>query len=137
MCLSSSDKLLTSINCCKTLYQPNSFAHSLTNLLYWAYWTHPLFLPGFGLRFVTLQYLFSLKRNLNPSLFYINHWITTLIICLLVCNPVHMDTFKTNHNYIYIWFQIKLGVRITTYTFFKLWISKIFNNFLYIYIYMI
>ena len=49
------DKLLTSINCCKTLYQPNSFAYSLTNLLYWAYWAHPLFLPGFGLRFVTLQ----------------------------------------------------------------------------------
>ena len=55
--LFSSDKLLTSINCCKTLYQSNSFAHSLTNLLYWAYWAHPLFLPGFGLRFVTLQHI--------------------------------------------------------------------------------
>ena len=35
--LFSSNKLLTSINCCKTLYQPNSFAHSVTNLLYWDY----------------------------------------------------------------------------------------------------
>ena len=55
--LFSSDKPLTSINCCKTFYQPNSFAHFLTNLLYWAYWAHPLFLPGFGQRFVTLQVL--------------------------------------------------------------------------------
>ena len=52
---SSSDKLLASNNCCKTHHQPNSFTHSLTNLLYWAYWAHPLFLSGFGLRFVTLQ----------------------------------------------------------------------------------
>ena len=54
---SSSDRLRTLINCQKTHYQPNSFAHSLTNLLYWAYWAHPLFLSGFGLRFVTLQVL--------------------------------------------------------------------------------
>ena len=46
--LFSSDKLLASINCCKTLYQPNSFVHSLTNLLYWAYWAHPLFYLGLG-----------------------------------------------------------------------------------------
>ena len=63
--LFSSDKLLTSINCCKTLYQPNSFAHSLTNSLYWAYWAHPLFLPGFGLRFVTLQWSLFWKIALN------------------------------------------------------------------------
>ena len=53
--LFSSDKFLTSINSCKAFYQPNSFAHSLTNLLYWVYWAHPLLLSGFGLRFVTLQ----------------------------------------------------------------------------------
>ena len=46
--LFSSDKLPAYINCCKTLYQPNSFAHSLTNLLYGAYWAHPLFYLGLG-----------------------------------------------------------------------------------------
>ena len=39
-----------------------------------------------------------------------------------------MGTFKNNHNhnyiYIYLWVQIKLGVRITTYIFFKPWVSK-------------
>ena len=43
-----SDKLLTFINCCKTHHQPNSFTHSLTNLLYWAYWAHILFSLGMG-----------------------------------------------------------------------------------------
>ena len=43
---SSSDRLRTLINCWKTHYQPNSFAHSFTNLLYWAYWAHFLFLLG-------------------------------------------------------------------------------------------
>ena len=46
--LYSSDKLLTPINCCKTHHQPNSFIHSLTNLLYWAYWAHILFYLGLG-----------------------------------------------------------------------------------------
>ena len=46
--LSSSDKLLASINCYKTHHQPNSFTHSLTNLLYWAYWTHILFYLGWA-----------------------------------------------------------------------------------------
>ena len=46
--LSSLDKLLASINCCKTHHQPNSFTHSLTNLLYWAYWAHILFYLGLG-----------------------------------------------------------------------------------------
>ena len=44
--LFSSDKLLASINCCKTYQQPNSFTHSLINLLYWAYWAHILFYLG-------------------------------------------------------------------------------------------
>ena len=46
--LFSSDKLLASNNCCKTYYQPNSFTHSLTNLLYWAYWVHILFYLDLG-----------------------------------------------------------------------------------------
>ena len=46
--LSSSDKLLTTINCCKTHHQPNSFTHFLTNLLYWAYWAHILFYLSLG-----------------------------------------------------------------------------------------
>ena len=49
LCVSfSSDKLLASNNCCKTHHQPNSFTHSLTNLLYWAYWAHILFYLGLG-----------------------------------------------------------------------------------------
>ena len=32
---SSSNRLKTPINCYKTHYQPNSFTHSLINLLYW------------------------------------------------------------------------------------------------------
>ena len=46
--LSSSDRFLIPISCCKTHYQPNSFTHSLTNLLYWAYWAHILFYLGLG-----------------------------------------------------------------------------------------
>ena len=46
--LFSSDKLLAFINCCKTHHQPNSFTHSLINLLYWAYWAHILFYLGSG-----------------------------------------------------------------------------------------
>ena len=46
--LYSSDKLLTPINCCKTHHQPNSFTHSLINLLYWAYWAHILSYLGLG-----------------------------------------------------------------------------------------
>ena len=45
---SSSDRLRTLINCQKTYYQPNSFAYSLTNLLYWAYLANFLFLLGLG-----------------------------------------------------------------------------------------
>ena len=49
LCVSfSSNKLLASNNCCKTYHQPNSFTHSLTNLLYWAYWAHILFYLGLG-----------------------------------------------------------------------------------------
>ena len=46
--LSSSDIPLTSINCCTTHHQPNSFTHSLTNLLYWAYWAHILIYLDLG-----------------------------------------------------------------------------------------
>ena len=46
--LSSSDRFLIPISCCKTHYQPNSFTYSLTNLLYWAYWAHILFYLGLG-----------------------------------------------------------------------------------------
>ena len=46
--LSSSDIPLTSINCCTTHHQPNFFTHSLTNLLYWAYWAHILFYLDLG-----------------------------------------------------------------------------------------
>ena len=72
--LFSSDKLLTSINCCKTLYQPNSFAHSLTNLLYWAYWAHSLFLLGFGLRFGTLHIVYLIiKKSLPYNFILVMH----------------------------------------------------------------
>ena len=78
--LFSSDKFLTSINSCKALYQPNSFAHSLTNLLYWAYWAHPLLLSGFGLRFVTLHLCSPLPLSFNSSytftpLYILSHYI--------------------------------------------------------------
>ena len=70
-----SDKLLTSNNCCKTLYQPNSFAHSLTNLLYWAYWAHPLLYLGLGydlwlyrLYFWLTVYLFLITWHLYSNL---------------------------------------------------------------------
>ena len=46
--LSSLDRLIIPINCCKTHHQPNSFTHSLINLLYWAYWAHILFHLGLG-----------------------------------------------------------------------------------------
>ena len=46
--LFSSAKPLASNNCCKTHHQPNSFTHSLTNLLYWAYWAHILFYLDLG-----------------------------------------------------------------------------------------
>ena len=72
--LFSSDKLLTSINCCKTLYQPNSFAHSLTNLLYRAYWAHPLFLLRFGLRFGTLHIVYLIiKKSLPYNFILVMH----------------------------------------------------------------
>ena len=54
--LFSSDKLLASVNCCKTFYQPNSLTHSLTNLFVLGLLGPSPFLSGFGLRFVTLQY---------------------------------------------------------------------------------
>ena len=60
LCVSfSSDKLLTSNNCCKTHYQPNSFTHSLTNLLYWVYWAHILFYMGLGYDLWPYIYIFS------------------------------------------------------------------------------
>ena len=46
--LFSSAKPLASNNCCKIHHQPNSFTHSLTNLLYWAYWAHILFYLDLG-----------------------------------------------------------------------------------------
>ena len=57
--LSSSDKLLASINCCKTHHQLNSFTHSLTNLLYWAYWAHILFYLGLGYNLWPYNYFIS------------------------------------------------------------------------------
>ena len=63
--LSSPDKLLASINCCKTHHQPNSFTHSLTNLLYWAYWAHILFYLGLGYDlWPYIIYLYQIKNNL-------------------------------------------------------------------------
>ena len=88
--LFSSDKLLTSINCCKILYQPNSFAHSLINLLYWAYWAHPLFLPRFGLRFVILQLLLLLLFS-----FCLFSLVLLLVFCLHV---ILINEFKTFEN---------------------------------------
>ena len=41
-------KPLASNNCCKIHHQSNSFTHSLTYLLYWAYWAHILFYLGLG-----------------------------------------------------------------------------------------
>ena len=56
---SSSDQFRTLINCQKIHYQPNSFTHSLTNLLLLGL-LGPFPLPisfGSGLKFVTLQYI--------------------------------------------------------------------------------
>ena len=61
--LASSAKFLTFSNCYKIRYQPNSLAHSLTNLLYWAYWAHLLFPSGCGLQFVTLQKQFGERER--------------------------------------------------------------------------
>ena len=60
--LSSSDKLLAYINCCKTHHQPNSFTHSLINLLYWAYWAHILFYLGLGYDLWPYTYLGKKKK---------------------------------------------------------------------------
>ena len=61
--LSSSDKLLAYINCCKTHHQPNSFTHSLINLLYWAYWAHILFYLGLGYDLWPYTYLGKKKKS--------------------------------------------------------------------------
>ena len=76
--LFSSDKLLASNNCCKTYYQPNSFTHSLTNLLYWTYWAHILFYLGLGYD------LWPYKSNILP--FYLKSMDDTLnfYFCFLV-----------------------------------------------------
>ena len=63
--LYSSDRLLTPINCCNTHHQPNSVTHSLTNLLYWAYWAHILFYRGLG-------YDFDLTWSIN--LYFMNNF---------------------------------------------------------------
>ena len=60
--LFSSDKLLASVNCCKTFYQPNSLTHSLTNLFVLGLLGPSPFLSGFGLRFVSLQLVPSVGR---------------------------------------------------------------------------
>ena len=60
--LFSSDKLLASINCCKTHHQPNSFTHSLINLLYWAYWAYILFYLGLG--YDLWLYIYHFKKLL-------------------------------------------------------------------------
>ena len=83
--LFSSDKLLTSINCCKTLYQPNFFAHSLTNLLYWAYWAHPLFYLGLGYDLWPYTYIYRDNYGFlicaKQYTFFWSHG-TFILICL-------------------------------------------------------
>ena len=80
--LSSSDRLITPINCYKTHHQPSSFTHSLINLLYWAYWAHILFHLGLG-------------YNLWPYIIYFEN----LLIGLHVFYVFNMDVkFYVNQN---------------------------------------
>ena len=68
LCVSfSSDKLLASNNCCKTHHQPNFFTHSLTNLLYWAYWAHILFYLGLGYDLWPYSYTNLIKHFVYQS----------------------------------------------------------------------
>ena len=52
--LSSSDRLITPINCYKTHHQPNSFTHSHKFIVLGSLGPYPI-PSGFGLQFVTLQ----------------------------------------------------------------------------------
>ena len=66
--LSSSDRLITPINCYKTHHQPSSFIHSLTNLLYWAYWAHILLHLDLGYNLWPYNiYLKSFFKNILES----------------------------------------------------------------------
>ena len=87
LCVSfSSDKLLASNNCWKTHHQPNSFTHSLTNLLYWAYWAHILFYLGLGYdlwpytnilkEIFPPYYLLETIKNLSQKVCYL-WWLKT------------------------------------------------------------
>ena len=76
--LFSSDKLLASINCCKTHHQLNSFTHSLTNLLYWAYWAHILFYLGLGYDLWPYNNL-----NIIDTLFFFPNSLKSLVRILL------------------------------------------------------
>ena len=66
--LFSSAKPLASNNCCKTHHQPNSFTHSLTNLLYWTYWTHILFYLDLGYDLWPYRFIYKL----SPIFFFLN-----------------------------------------------------------------
>ena len=59
--LSSSDRLITPINCYKTHHQPNSFTHSHKFIVLGSLDPYPI-PSGFGLQFVTLQLTPSVGR---------------------------------------------------------------------------
>ena len=89
--LFSLDKLLASINCCKTLHHPNSFAHSLTNLLYWAYWAHPLFYLDLGYD------LWPYNNYLVVMNFSLRFWILWKNPCIWVSSLVDVKILVVNN----------------------------------------
>ena len=96
LCVSfSSYKLLASNNCCKTHHQPNSFTHSFTNLLYWAYWTHILFYLGLGYD------LWPYNNNLQKALPNIITIFFPQILHILVLFPfIFHQTFSNWPKYL-------------------------------------
>ena len=85
--LYSSNRLLTPINYCKTHHQPNSFTHSLTNLLFWAYWAHILFYLGLGYDLWphTITYLYCFLFPLDYRLIVFSYfiWVSMLRLSLI------------------------------------------------------
>ena len=111
--LFSSDKHLVSINCCKTHHQPNSFTHSLINLLYKAYWAHILFYLGLGYDLWPYKFNSDCFYHIYTTYGWRNFW------CILV-------TMKRMYN--------SIGEVIKWHIFFFFSKKKVLYIYIYVYI---
>ena len=93
---SSSDKLITPINCYKTHHQPNSFIHSHKFIVLGSLGLYPV-PSGFWLQFVSLHldFIFNIVKLGEPK-FTVSH---TIFLCCFLFLFFLVHNFKTSYNF--------------------------------------